>query len=123
MVDQLSTRITAEAFRKLPESTEPTELIDGAVTVSPSPVSQHQRLVGRIYALLLGLCPPGEPMVAPMDVYLDDDNVFQPDVFWRATDSQCVEREGYFYGAPELIVEVHSPATTKTDKQKKVQHL
>lgn len=58
-------------------------------------------------------------MVAPMDVYLDDDNVFQPDVFWRAADSQCVEREGYFYGAPELVVEVHSPATTKLDKQQK----
>ncbi len=122
MVEQVKTTITSDVFRQLPETSEPTELINGVITVAPSPISKHQRLVGRIYALLLQVSSQGEPMIAPMDVYLDDLNVFQPDVFWCAEDSQCVERDGYFYGAPELVVEVHSPATAKNDKQTKFDH-
>ncbi len=112
-------RMTAAQFRQLPPSIQPTELIEGVVIVAPSPIADHQRLVGRIYALLLALSPPGEPMIARMDVYLDDANVFQPDVFWRADGSRCLERDGYFYGPPELVVEVHSPAKVKADKRAK----
>lgn len=119
MAEQVTTRMTAAEFQQLPQTSKPTELINGALIVSPSPISNHQRAAGRIYAMLLDLSPSGEPIVSPMDVYLDDTNVFQPDVFWLAEDSQCVERDGYFYGAPELVVEVHSPSTAKLDKQEK----
>jgi Uma2 family endonuclease len=119
MSDRVQTRMTAEEFLQLPETTQPVELIAGELMMAPSPIANHQRIAGKIYALLLTLSPPGEPLIAPMDVYLDEENVFQPDVFWRAADSQCEERDSYFDGAPELVVEVHLPSTTKTDKQTK----
>ena len=119
MSDRVQTRMTAEEFHQLPETSQPTELINGELIVAPSPVPTHQRVAGRIYAFLLAISPPGEPIISPMDVYLDDDNVFQPDIFWRADNSQCKERGGYFYGAPEMVIEVHAPATIKRDKQVK----
>jgi Uma2 family endonuclease len=119
MVDNVNPRMTANEFLQLPETTQPTELINGVWTIAPSPVSNHQRLTFRIAKLLDESSQSGEVMIAPMDVYLDEENIFQPDVFWLADDSQCEERDGYFHGAPELVVEVHSPATAKTDKQTK----
>jgi len=119
MVEGTKTRMTAAAFRQLPETTQPTELIHGELIVSPSPISSHQRLVQRIFGLIQAHMPGGEAMLAPMDVYLDDENVLQPDVFWLAADSRCVEREGYFYGAPELVVEVVSPASGTRDRRDK----
>jgi Uma2 family endonuclease len=119
MSDQPQTRITATEFKQLSETAQPTELIHGEVIVSPSPISDHQRIVRRLLRLLETHMPNGEVMVSPMDVYLDEQNVFQPDLFWLARNSQCAERDGYFYGAPELVIEVLSPATSTRDKREK----
>ncbi|MGQ9888578.1 MAG: Uma2 family endonuclease [Aggregatilineales bacterium] len=111
--------MTATEFRQLPETNRLMELIHGELIVSPSPMSSHRRLVQRIFGLIQAHMPDGEAMLAPMDVYLDDDNAVQPDVFWVAADSRCVERGGYFYGAPELVVEVVSPASSTRDRRDK----
>lgn len=121
MMSKVRTRMSAEEFYQLPESQTPTELLDGEVIVSPSPYALHQRTAFNIATLLRDLIPTigGEVLIAPMDVYLDAHNVVQPDVFWRATAGLCVERDGYFHGPPELVVEVHSPSTIKRDKGEK----
>lgn len=112
-------QMTADEFRQLPETMQITQLINGELIVAPSPVSKHQKLVGRVFSFLDDLVPNGDVMVSPMDVYLDEINAFQPDVFWVAEDSTCQERDGYFYGAPDLVVEILSPSTAKYDKGKK----
>jgi Uma2 family endonuclease len=62
----------------------------------------------------------GKIYVAPVDVYLDDANVVQPDVLWVAPGSACVPFEGkYLRGAPDLVVEVLSPGTARRDKKAK----
>jgi len=119
MVEQTKTRMTAAEFSQLSETNRLMELIDGELIVTPSPMSSHQRLVQRIFGLIQTHMPDGEAMLAPMDVYLDELNAVQPDVFWLAPDSRCVERSGYFYGAPELVVEVVSPATSTRDRRDK----
>lgn len=119
MAEQSNAHIRAADYKNLPETNQLQELINGEIVVPPSPMSPHQRLVRRITHFIENHMPHGEVLFAPMDVYLDDDNVFQPDVFWRATNSQCIERDGYFYGAPELVVEVYSPATVTKDKREK----
>jgi len=119
MVEGTKTRMTAAAFRQLPETTQPTELIRGELIVSPSPIDAHQDLVFNLAVLIRSLMPGGKVVVAPMDVYLDDENVLQPDVFWLAADSRCSSRNGYYYGAPELVVEVVSPASSTRDRRDK----
>lgn len=119
MIEQTKTRMTAAEFRQLPETNRITELIHGELIVSPSPIDAHQDLVLNLAVLIKSIMPGGKAVVAPMDVYLDEVNAVQPDVFWVAADSQCVVRDGYFYGAPELIVEVVSPGSSTRDRRDK----
>lgn len=117
MVFQTRQRMTAEEYRQLPETSQRMELIEGEIVVSPSVVSDHQRLVLRFANDIDESEIEGEVFVAPLDVYFDDENAFQPDVFWVAKDNdRCVERDGYFYGPPDLVVEVLSPSTARYDK-------
>jgi len=62
----------------------------------------------------------GEVFYAPIDVYLGDADVLQPDVVFVAANGRArVEPEG-IHGAPELVVEVLSPSTMRLDLVKKV---
>ncbi len=119
MVHSTPTRITAHEFLQRPETTQITELIDGAVIVSPSPVFRHQRIVGNLYMLLRGIVPNGEVAMAPMDVHLDETNVVQPDVLWIADNSRA-HIDQWVMGAPDLVIEVLSPATAEHDRTAKL---
>jgi len=48
----------------------------------------HQRVLFRVAKLIERLIPNGEVLIAPMDVYFDEQNVPQPDVFWIASNSR-----------------------------------
>jgi Uma2 family endonuclease len=126
MVDHIKTRITASEYLQMPETNQRTELLDGLLTiygedaVSPAPVNEHQRLVRRSSRVVEDLIPNGEVFTAPTDVHFDELNVVQPDIFWVAENSQCVEVDGkYWYGAPELIIGVLSPGTERKDRGQK----
>jgi Uma2 family endonuclease len=107
----------APEFLALPESSLPTELIGGEVMMSPAPELKHQEVVLQLGVFLKQAAPNGVTYVSPTDVYLDEDNVVQPDVLWLAPGSECVPVEGkYLRGAPDLVIEVLSPGTTRMDK-------
>jgi Uma2 family endonuclease len=120
MVDQDKTRITAtEFFQLVADSDERMELINGEVIVMPTPIPEHQDRVLQTAFVIKGLTKEGKVYVAPLEVYLDEDNVPQPDVIWLAPNSRCVIGEKRLEGAPDLIVEVSSPGTAKYDKDDK----
>ncbi len=114
-------RMSADEFRALPETTQRTELIEGEVVMAPAPRHTHQRAVLLIARYLQDNAPDGEVVIAPSDVYLDGANALQPDVFWvRAGSTACtLGDDDYWYGAPDLVVEVLSPATEAQDRQRK----
>lgn len=120
MADMTRTRTTLEEFQALPESLEHIELIDGALVTSPHPKYIHQNTVGNAVFYLQKL-PQGKVVLSPMDVYLDDENVLQPDVFWvSGAESLCkLGSDGYWHGAPDLVVEVLSPSTARRDHREK----
>ncbi|MCC6805762.1 MAG: Uma2 family endonuclease [Anaerolineae bacterium] len=115
MADITQTRMTLDEFKTLPESMDHIELIDGELIMSPAPKYKHQKAVLSTAAKLLQL-PQGTTVVSPMDVYLDE-NVLQPDVFWvNEADSLCkLGNDGYWHGAPDLVVEVLSASTARRD--------
>jgi Uma2 family endonuclease len=113
----VQTRMTAAEYLALPETTQRSDLINGEIIMSPAPTVEHQRLVGRLFNLLQRLVPNGEVFLTPLDVYLDDENVVQPDVMWVAADSKCVAESNYLSGAPDLVVEVLSPRTKRRDRK------
>lgn len=112
----LQTRITAEEFLQMPESQTLTELIDGEMILAPAPETGHQIISARSYDVVKALAPGGIVLFAPIDVYLDESHIVQPDVLWISPDSQCSIERRYIVGAPDLIVEVLSPSTALRDK-------
>lgn len=89
--------------------------------MTPSPVVRHQRAVGSIFFRLESHSRQtgGEAFVAPLDVYLADDNVVEPDVmFICAHHPERVETK-FIRDAPDLVVEVSSPSTRRIDVGRK----
>ncbi len=121
MAERVKTRLSAAEFFEMPESTQPIELIGGEVIMSPTPVPGHQNIVGNVFIILKRIAQKqgGKAYVSPLEAYLDDGNVVQPDVMWIAPDSRCRVGEKHLHGVPDLVVEVLSPSTAKYDKSTK----
>ena len=114
--------MTASEFLVLPESNTPHELINGEDIMSPSPVANHQIISMQLTLLLNSLIPDGRLFAAPMDVYFDESNIPQPDLFWISAHSTTAQiTQPYIKGAPDLIVEIFSPGTARRDKKEKFQ--
>lgn len=114
---QVKTHMSATEFRLLPERVSPIQLLEGEVIVSPSPKQPHQEAVLSTAVHLHGLIPNGKLMIAPADLYLDERNVPQPDLFWVSGDNtRCKLVDGYWHGAPDLVLEVLSPGTAHVDR-------
>ena len=95
------------------------EIIDGEHYVSPSPGTTHQAVSGNLYAALwnhLKAHPIGAIFAAPFDVVLSDLDVLQPDLVYISRERARVLTELHVRGAPDLVVEIVSPGTRKTDE-------
>lgn len=116
-------RIQAEDYYQLPvySQTDFIQLIDGNV-ITPLAINlRHQAIVGEILFLLMTLARRlgGKAFTSPIEVYLDEYNIYEPDVLYLTPDSQCIIEDKHLRDAPELVVEVLSPSTAKHDRQEK----
>ena len=90
--------------------------------MSPSPSTFHQVVLGRIYSIILRYLeknPIGEVFIAPLDVFLSDINVYQPDVIFVSNERRSIITDHGIEGAPNLVVEALSPGTARYDKGSK----
>ena len=96
------------------------ELIEGVpVAMSPAPVRRHQALATEIIFHLrkqLEDCPECE-VLGEIDYKVSDDTVLRPDVVVTCGETS----ETYLVKAPEIIVEILSPATARRDEKVKFQ--
>lgn len=114
--------ITRHDYEEMPAGPPYYQVIEGDLIMSPSPNIYHQAVVTRICALLsrfLEENPLGEVLVAPLDVFLSDINVYQPDVIFISNQRRSILSERGLEGAPDLVVEVLSPGTARFDKGSK----
>jgi Uma2 family endonuclease len=120
-------KYTVEGFRKMEifDENHYYELIDGKIVKKSSPHFEHQRASGRIFLKLQTFVLTqklGEVFYAPMDVYLDDFNFYQPDLlFISEAKKDILTDEGIVEGVPDLVIEILSPSTGKNDRGKKMQ--
>jgi Uma2 family endonuclease len=125
MVQTTRTGINATDYYQLPEYQQHDliQLINGEVIISMPPILKHQTIVKKILALLIQVeaAQGGLSFVAPTEVHLDDENIFEPDVLYIAPANLAITQqdEKRIIGAPDLIVEVLSPSTAKYDRQEK----
>lgn len=97
------------------------EVIEGVrYDLKPAPTVHHQQLVTSIWGSLSDTCAMnGEIFVSPIDVYLNEDYQFQPDIIFITNENRSIIKKKRIEGAPDLIVEILSPSTGWKDKQKK----
>jgi Uma2 family endonuclease len=112
-----------EVYKNLPEGTL-AELIDNVIYMSPSPVTNHQKVLQLIFRRLsegIEDQGKGEVIIAPFDVYLDESsNAVQPDVVVILNNNAGeLNPNGHFHGVPDFIVEVLSPGNKDHDLIKK----
>jgi Uma2 family endonuclease len=114
--------LTVEDYRATPEGSR-YQLVEGdLILTSPAPNLFHQRIVRNLSQLLghyIATHPLGEVLFAPCDVYLSDHDVVQPDVLFVAAGNLGILAEDGIHGAPDLVIEVLSPATAQLDKKSK----
>jgi Uma2 family endonuclease len=101
-------RYTYEDYLKTPED-ERYELIEGELLMTPSPVTKHQRISRELEFEILKFVREndlGEVFYAPYDVYLDDENVVQPDILFISKERLNIIGEKNIQGAPDLVIEI-----------------
>ena len=114
-------RTIMEVFKMLPEGTL-AELLNGVIYMSPSPVRNHQRFIGKLFSAIDHFVEQhdlGELYVAPFDVYLDEQkNAVQPDLVFIAKENLSIIQE-HIHGVPDLIIEVLSEGNKNHDLKTK----
>jgi Uma2 family endonuclease len=111
-------RFTYEDYLLLPEERR-YEILDGELLLTPAPTPYHQLVAGNLYALLrdeVRKLQAGQVLIAPVDVVLSRTDVLQPDILFVATDRLSIIGEKNVSAAPDLVVEVLSPATAERDR-------
>lgn len=120
-IEETKSDYTTEDYTALPEGA-PFELINGKLIFMPSPTSLHQQISMNLSSLLHVFARKnklGRVLTAPMDVYLDKKNVFQPDILFVSKKREDIIGK-FIQGAPELIVEIASPSTKAKDESEKL---
>jgi Uma2 family endonuclease len=116
--------LTYDDYARLPEDGRRYELLDGEVYRAPAPLLVHQHISRNLEFILhrhvreRGL---GEVYYAPVDVILARTTVVQPDLVFVAKARAAILSERGIEGAPDLVVEILSPATAERDQGTKQQ--
>ena len=122
--------LTAEKKKKytiedylLLEEGAPFQLIENDLVMSPSPNPDHQLLSVRLTQMMLNhldsINDNGFLVAAPMDVYFDEDNAFQPDILYISAERKTELIKDRIQGAPDLIIEILSPSNAYYDLRQK----
>jgi len=114
-------KYTYEDYVKLPEGA-PYQLIGGELIMTPAPTPYHQRISRKIEFLLIEYVEKnelGEVFDAPIDVYFEETETYQPDIIFISKERLNIISETKIKGAPDLIIEILSPATAYYDLGRK----
>src|SRR5688572_17196961 len=109
MPNTRSGMLTADDYRLLPEGGPRYQLVEGELCVAPAPNRYHQIISRNIQFLLMKYLernPIGELYDAPLDVYLSETDVFQPDLVFVARAHFEVLTDAGIEGTPDLVVEI-----------------
>ncbi len=112
-------RFTYEEYRTAPPDKR-YELLDGDLVLGPAPNLRHQEVqarLGRRLAQFVEERALGKFYFAPCDVVLSDTDVVQPDLLFVSRERDHLLSGGdNVRGAPDLVIEILSPATAERDR-------
>jgi Uma2 family endonuclease len=112
-------KLTYDEYVELPNDGQRYEVLDGELAVTPAPTTTHQVVSRNLefmlhaHALKTGA---GAVYDAPIDVLLAPTTIVQPDLVFVTPGRQGIVTERAVEGAPDLLVEILSPSTTRQDR-------
>jgi len=112
---------TYEDYLKIDDNNQ-YELIGGKLILVPAPKTIHQEISGKIYRKVAGFVDNnnlGKVFYAPVDVLLTEKDKPQPDILFVSKERLHIITEANIKGAPDLVIEILSPSTSKWDKVEK----
>jgi Uma2 family endonuclease len=120
-VERLARRAASyEAYLALPDDGRLVEWVDGEIIEHMPPTEGHQNIVIYLAALLRGYVNKlhlGRVLMAPFPVQLwPGGPVREPDVLFIGRDRLPLSHPTRFEGAPDLVVELISPASVTIDR-------
>ncbi len=112
--------LTYDDLCQTPDDGKRYEIIGGELIVSPAPILGHQEISGELFALLRQYVHQhhlGKVFFAPVDVRLGPHDIVEPDLLFVRQDRLNILDSGrYVMGRPDLVVEIISPSSRKTDQ-------
>lgn len=111
-------KLTIDEYGELPNDGKRYQILDGELDVTPAPNIMHQRISNRLgWALVAAMqkTDQGEIFYAPTDVVLDRHNIVQPDLVFVRKEHADIVGPANIRGVPDLIIEILSPSTRRTD--------
>lgn len=112
-------RFTYQDYLLFPEDGKRHELIDGEHYMTPAPSTRHQRVSRKLLTTIANFLkqhPLGEVFNAPCDVVFSEFDVVQPDLVFVSTARLSIITAQNIQGAPDLVIEIVSETTRKTDE-------
>jgi Uma2 family endonuclease len=121
----MSSRIilTYEDYAALPDDGKRYELHEGELSVTPSPTTRHQLVIGNLYLILaphVRATGRGQLFLSPLDCIMTNITVVEPDLVYVDDSRRGLVSARAVEGAPTLAVEVLSPSTTHIDRRRKM---
>ena len=113
---------TVEDLASIPDDGWRYEVVGGELVGSPAPTTKHQRVSLRLSRILgdyLERVGSGEAFAAPIDVFLGQHDIVQPDlvaILHRHADRVT---EAGIKGAPDIVIEITSPSSQRMDRIRK----
>lgn len=121
LIGILPPRSIREVFDRLPEGTL-AQLIENQLIMTPAPTDNHQRILHTISVRIFNYLeknPIGLVRIAPYDVFLDEQNVFQPDIIFIKNEKTNSIRSDGLHTTPDLVIEILSPSSFQYDLHQK----
>jgi len=120
---QLQRPLDIQNYLNAPEDGERFEIINGEMIVLPPPSTKDGWLVQEL-GFILGSFVRSQRLgliyTAPVGVRLSENDIVEPDLFYVSEARRESLRERYFDGPPELVVEVMSLSSLRTDRIRKM---
>ena len=116
--------LTYEDYVLLPNDRNRYEILEGELTVTPAPSTKHQSASANLFKLLSRHIDDrnlGKLFYAPIDLILDPTTILQPDLLFVFSARQHIITERAIEGVPDLVVEILSPTTSRSDRVTKAQ--
>src|SRR3989304_1045286 len=115
-------KYTYEDYLKIPDDKGRYELVNGELLMTPSPIPNHQRISGKLEFVVRKFVTEnnlGEVFYAPCDVYLDDENVVQPDILFISKERLDIIGDKNIQSAPDIVIEIISENSVYRDMVQK----